>query len=76
MHSDLNETFCVGNVNTKTKNLVKAAHDSLWAAIDMCKPGALLYLPYISPISPYVSPTSLWAAIDMCKPGKQRTVGW
>ena len=39
MHSDLNETFCVGNVNTKTKSLVKAAHDSLWAAIDMCKPG-------------------------------------
>ena len=39
VHSDLNETFCVGNVNTKTKSLVKAAHDSLWAAIDMCKPG-------------------------------------
>ena len=27
VHSDLNETFCVGNVNTKTKNLVKVNPD-------------------------------------------------
>jgi hypothetical protein len=24
VHSDLNETFCVGNVNTQKKNLIKA----------------------------------------------------
>ena len=25
MHSDLNETFCVGNVNAQKKNLIKAS---------------------------------------------------
>ncbi len=38
-HSDLNETFCVGNVAQKTKDLVKASHDSLMKAIAQCKPG-------------------------------------
>ena len=42
VHSDLNETFCVGNnVPQKTKELVKATHDALFRAIDMCKPGTL-----------------------------------
>jgi len=39
-HSDLNETFCVGtNVSQKKKDLIKATHDSLMKAMDMCKPG-------------------------------------
>ena len=39
-HSDLNETFCVGkNVSAEKKKLIKATHDSLFKAIDMCKPG-------------------------------------
>jgi methionyl aminopeptidase len=41
VHSDLNETFCVGNVDPKKKALIKATHDALFAAIDMCKPGTL-----------------------------------
>ena len=39
-HSDLNETFCVGNVSAEKKKLIKATHDSLFKAIAMCKPGA------------------------------------
>lgn len=38
-HSDLNETFVVGkNVSKEKKALVKATHDSLMKAIEMCKP--------------------------------------
>ena len=40
-HSDLNETFCVGNVSPEAKRLVKAAYDSLMAAISICKPGQM-----------------------------------
>ena len=39
-HTDLNETFVVGkNVSAEKKALIKATHDSLFKAIDMCKPG-------------------------------------
>ena len=38
-HADLNETFCVGEVDRETKRLIKATHDSLWKAIEMCRPG-------------------------------------
>jgi len=39
-HTDLNETFTVGNnVSQPAKNLIKATHDALFKAIDMCKPG-------------------------------------
>jgi methionyl aminopeptidase len=40
-HGDLNETFCVGSVDDDGKMLVKTAFDSLAAAIDLVKPGAL-----------------------------------
>lgn len=40
-HGDLNETFCVGNVDDEGKMLVKTAFDSLAAAIDMVKPDTL-----------------------------------
>ena len=39
-HTDLNETFVVGNnVSKEKKALIKATHDALFKAIDMCKPG-------------------------------------
>lgn len=38
-HSDLNETYLVGNVNTAGKKLVKCAYECLAAAISVCKPG-------------------------------------
>ena len=40
-HSDLNETYCVGEVAESSKRLIKAAHDSLMKAIEMCKPGVM-----------------------------------
>jgi methionyl aminopeptidase len=38
-HSDMNETFCVGNVDETGRRLVRVAHACLSAAIAMCKPG-------------------------------------
>jgi methionyl aminopeptidase len=40
-HSDLNETFMVGNVDAESKKLVQCAYECLAAAVDMCKPGTL-----------------------------------
>lgn len=40
-HSDLNETFLVGNVNEESVKLVKCAFEALGAAIAICKPGTL-----------------------------------
>lgn len=36
-HGDLNETFFVGNVSEKHKNLVKVTYESLCKAIDIVK---------------------------------------
>ena len=41
IHSDLNETFCVGSVSEDAKRLIKATYDSLMAAIEICKPGRM-----------------------------------
>merc|ERR1711904_428801 len=38
-HGDLSETFLVGNVDEKGKQLVKVTHDAWQAAIKYCKPG-------------------------------------
>jgi methionyl aminopeptidase len=35
----MNETYTVGNVDQKGKDLIKAAHDSMMAAIALVKPG-------------------------------------
>jgi methionyl aminopeptidase len=40
-HGDLNETFCVGNVDAEGRKLVKTAFNCLGAALDMVKPGTL-----------------------------------
>jgi methionyl aminopeptidase len=40
-HSDLNETFFVGNVDEPSVRLVKCAFETLAAAIAICKPGTL-----------------------------------
>lgn len=40
-HGDCSETFLVGNVDEKGKQLVKVTYDCWQAAIDYCKPGAL-----------------------------------
>jgi len=38
-HGDMNETYTVGTVDQKGKDLIKAAHDSMMAAIATVKPG-------------------------------------
>lgn len=40
-HGDLNETFCVGNVDDDGKKLVKTAFNCLQASLAMVKPGTL-----------------------------------
>lgn len=41
-HGDLNETHVVGSkVDDTSKKLIRSSHDSLWAAINMVKPGVL-----------------------------------
>ena len=40
-HTDLNETFFVGNVDEASVNLVECAYKALAAAVDICKPGTL-----------------------------------
>jgi methionyl aminopeptidase len=40
-HSDLNETYLVGEVDQESKHLVSCAYNSLMKAIEICKPGAL-----------------------------------
>lgn len=41
MHSDLNETFFVGNVDKDSRRLVEGAYLSLMESIKMCKPGMM-----------------------------------
>ena len=38
-NGDLNETFCVGDVDDESKKLIKTSNDCLLMALDICKPG-------------------------------------
>ena len=40
-HGDLNETFCVGNVDADGQRVVRTAFDCLAAALELVKPGTL-----------------------------------
>ena len=40
-HGDLNETFCVGNVDADGRRLVQTAFECLSAALAMVRPGTL-----------------------------------
>merc|ERR1711991_95804 len=40
MHADLNETYCIGNVDQRTQDLLATTYECLWKAIAACKPGA------------------------------------
>jgi methionyl aminopeptidase len=40
-HGDLNETFCVGNVDEEGRRVVKTAFDCLSYAVEMVRPGTL-----------------------------------
>jgi methionyl aminopeptidase len=45
-HGDLNETFVVGEVDDRSKQLIKCAHDSLMAAAAACKVGSHVGTPW------------------------------
>lgn len=38
-HADLNETYAIGNVDARSKQLIATTYDCLWKAIEKCKPG-------------------------------------
>lgn len=40
-HGDLNETFCVGNVDDDGRRVVKTSFECLQSALELVKPGAL-----------------------------------
>ena len=54
-HSDLNETYLVGNASEYSRQLVEATYESLMKAIEYCKPGAM-YREVGNIISNYVEP--------------------
>lgn len=54
-HSDLNETYLVGNCSESSRALVEATYESLMKAIEFCKPGAM-YREVGNIISSYVEP--------------------
>jgi methionyl aminopeptidase len=39
VHADMNETYCIGNVDDTGRRLVRCAYDCLAAAVAACKPG-------------------------------------
>jgi len=39
MHGDTNATFAVGSVDSKSANLIRVAHESLWQGIRAIRPG-------------------------------------
>jgi methionyl aminopeptidase len=40
-HTDLNETYLVGNVDEKGKKLVQCAYECLQKAVAVCRPGVM-----------------------------------
>ncbi len=54
-HSDLNETYLVGNFSESSRMLVESTYNSLMKAIEYCKPGAM-YREVGNVISGYVEP--------------------
>lgn len=42
LHADLNETYPVGDVDQDSKKLMRVTRQALDAAIQICKPGALI----------------------------------
>ena len=40
-HGDLNETFCIGNVDSDGQRVVRTAFECLAAALELVKPGTL-----------------------------------
>ena len=67
-HADLNDTFCIGNVDKEGRRLVESTRIALEKAIEMCKPGAL-YREVGNVISKYISTQGFSVARSYCGHG-------
>lgn len=67
-HSDLNETYLVGEVDEGSKHLVTCAYSSLMKAIDICKPGTL-YKEVGNVIAKYIESNNLSVVKTYCGHG-------
>lgn len=67
-HSDLNETYLVGEVDEESKKLVECAYTCLMKAIDMCKPGTL-YKELGNTITNYIESNGLAVNKTYCGHG-------
>lgn len=67
-HSDLNETYYVGEVDEDSKKLVECAYTSLMKAIEVCKPGTL-YKELGNVISKYIESNGLAVNKTYCGHG-------
>lgn len=67
-HSDMNETYLVGNVSESSRKLVEATYNSLMKAIDYCKPGSM-YRECGNIIAGYVEPLGYSVVKTYCGHG-------
>ena len=67
-HSDLNETYLVGEVDNESKHLVQSAYNGLMKAVDICKPGTL-YKEIGNVISKYIEAEGLSVVKTYCGHG-------
>ncbi|XP_055381240.1 methionine aminopeptidase 1 [Condylostylus longicornis] len=70
-HGDLNETFFVGNVSDKHKNLVKVTYESLCKAIEIVRPG-IKYREIGNIIQKHVQPHGYSVVKSYCGHGIHR----
>lgn len=70
-HGDLNETFFVGNVSEKHKNLVKVTYESLSKAIEIVRPG-VKYREIGNVIQKHVQPHGYSVVKSYCGHGIHR----
>jgi methionyl aminopeptidase len=71
VHSDLNETFLIGNVAESAKHLVKNAYIALKKSIESCKPGSM-YRDIGNVISKHCNNESLSVVKSYCGHGVGR----
>jgi methionyl aminopeptidase len=67
-HSDLNETYLVGEVDKESHHLVSSAYNCLMKAIEICKPGTL-YKEVGNLISNYIESNGLSVVKTYCGHG-------
>lgn len=67
-HSDLNETYLVGNCSESSRKLVEATYESLMKSIEYCKPGSM-YREVGNVISNHVEPLGFSVVRTYCGHG-------